>query len=335
MPNVCALPQDGRTPLRVAAFKGHQEVVKVLRATKMADVNAADKYELTPLHAAASAGHLELVKELLAKGADVNSADKGGQTPLRVAASKGHWGVVKELLESGADVEAADKGTWGLVKKLLPKKLFPSKGRLEMMKELLAEEDGRTPLHYAASKGHLEGVKGLLWVGADVHAADEVGRTSLHYAASEGHKEVVKALLKKGASVNATDEVGRTPLRVAASNGHKEVVKVLLAAGADVKAADKEPVSETSVFGVQFLAKLLKLTEANLGVYANELLDLAMEDPIEAANVILQHIKQCQPEHRLPALMLVDSMLTNDRCSPEHKAQISAAMLEQQSDRKR
>ena len=67
-------------------------------------------------------------------------------------------------------------------------------------------DHGRTALHIVASEGHVEVVKALVELGADLHALGEYNeQTALHIAASEGHVEVVKALVKLGADVYAED----------------------------------------------------------------------------------------------------------------------------------
>jgi len=74
-------------------------------------------------------------------------------------------------------------------------------------------DDGLTPLLYAAGYGRLEVVEALLAHGAAVNAKDDKGLTPLHYAAEHGRLEVVDALLAHGAAVNAKDDKGLTPLK--------------------------------------------------------------------------------------------------------------------------
>ena len=59
-------------------------------------------------------------------------------------------------------------------------------------------------------------------------AAGRYGRTPLHEASSKGHLEIVSLLLQNRAQSNARTRSGSTPLHRAASNGHKEVVLTLL-----------------------------------------------------------------------------------------------------------
>ncbi|KAK4232662.1 ankyrin repeat-containing domain protein, partial [Achaetomium macrosporum] len=70
----------------------------------------------------------------------------------------------------------------------------------------------------------------LLGTGkVDVNATDNNGRTPLSWAAGNGHEAVVKLLLGTGkVDVNAKDKVyGLTPLSWAAERGHEAVVKLL------------------------------------------------------------------------------------------------------------
>ncbi|KXZ42349.1 hypothetical protein GPECTOR_158g103 [Gonium pectorale] len=93
-------------------------------------------------------------------------------------------------------------------------------------------------------------------------------------------------------------------------------------------AREAAAVPELSDFGREFLDKLRKLTGVNDVGYAIELLDLAMKNPDEAANVILQYINESSQERQLPALMMLDYMLMDSRWSSECKQHISPKMID-------
>src|ERR1035438_1825728 len=71
----------GCTPLHLAVFSGHKEVVELLLTNK-ADVNAKSTNGLTPLHVAAVQGYKEVAELLLASKADVKAKDNYGKMPL-------------------------------------------------------------------------------------------------------------------------------------------------------------------------------------------------------------------------------------------------------------
>ena len=90
--------------------------------------------------------------------------------------------------------------------------------------------DDETPLMMAALKGNLAVCKALIARGADVN---KPGWTPLHYAASGGHVGVIGLLLEENAYVDAASPNGTTPLMMAARYGSDEAVDALLLAGAD------------------------------------------------------------------------------------------------------
>lgn len=64
---------------------------------------------------------------------------------------------------------------------------------------------------------------------------DATGRTCLHFAANKGHLEAVQYLLEELKVLpDLQDEGGETPLMLAAREGHLEVSRKLLEHGADV-----------------------------------------------------------------------------------------------------
>jgi hypothetical protein len=69
---------------------------------------------------------------------------------------------------------------------------------------------------------------------------DEDGRTPLHWAADLGKESMVRALVAAGAAVNVQDAEGMTPLHCAAVCEHRAVCRVLLAARADATLRDQD-----------------------------------------------------------------------------------------------
>ncbi|KJZ71099.1 hypothetical protein HIM_09518 [Hirsutella minnesotensis 3608] len=92
----------------------------------------------------------------------------------------------------------------------------------------------RTPLLYAAERGHEAVVQELLLKKADVNVRDISGATALHWAATRGHEEVISLLLKNAANIEATDQAEGTPLAWAIESGQDRSVRMLLEKSARV-----------------------------------------------------------------------------------------------------
>lgn len=87
-----------------------------------------------------------------------------------------------------------------------------------------------SPLMLAALNGLTDVCQQLISKGANVN---KPGWTPLHYAATHGHLAVIDLLLENYAYIDAASPNGTTPLMMAASYGTPDAVKLLLEAGAD------------------------------------------------------------------------------------------------------
>ena len=95
------------TPLHVASYYGHPEVVDFLIGVG-ADVNEHNDNGKSGLECASFLGMDAIVRSLLKAGADPNFRNLEGQTPLFFAVLEGQQMCIKYLLEAGANTENID-----------------------------------------------------------------------------------------------------------------------------------------------------------------------------------------------------------------------------------
>jgi len=142
----------------------------------------------------------EAVRALLNRGFDANALSPTGEHGLIIGIRESSLKVVAALME-----------------------------RPEIQVEVRNRND-ESPLMMAALKGLTELCRQLIGRGADVN---KPGWTPLHYAATNGHLEVMTLLLGEFAYLDATSPNGTTPLMMAAHYGTPLAVSLLLEAGAD------------------------------------------------------------------------------------------------------
>jgi len=95
------------------------------------------------------------------------------------------------------------------------------------------QESEQKTLLFLVAEGDLAGVKKLLKGGADVSQTDEEGLTPLHFAADRGNGAIAQLLVEAKADVNAKSSDGDTPLHNAVLCEYLELVRFLMANGAN------------------------------------------------------------------------------------------------------
>ncbi|CAL1404465.1 unnamed protein product [Linum trigynum] len=73
----------------------------------------------------------------------------------------------------------------------------------------LKDSEGRTPLHWAVDRGHLNIVELLVGRNADINAKDNEGQTALHYAVVCEREGIAEFLVKRDANVDVKDNDGK------------------------------------------------------------------------------------------------------------------------------
>ncbi|NWV22787.1 ANKR6 protein, partial [Origma solitaria] len=196
-----AVTKHGRTPLHLAAHKGHLHVVQVLLKAGC-DLDIQDDGDQTALHRAAVVGNTDIIATLIQEGCALDRQDKDGNTALHEACWHGFSQSAKLLVKAGANVLAKNKA-------------------------------GNTPLHLACQNSHSQSTRVLLLGGSRADLKNNAGDTCLHVAARYNHLPIIRVLLSAFCSVHEKNQAGDTALHVAAALNHKKVVKLLLEAGAD------------------------------------------------------------------------------------------------------
>ena len=110
------------------------------------------------------------------------------------------------------------------------------------------------PLCDACRRGDVSAVRRAAAAGSNPNARDDEGRSPLHWAADGGHAGVIAALLAMGAEVDAVDDEGQTALHYAATVESAASCRLLLEAGADPEVEDDDGDTPESL-GALALAK--------------------------------------------------------------------------------
>lgn len=79
----------------------------------------------------------------------------------------------------------------------------------------------------AVKTGQLAKVEAVLNSGADIHQQDEQGWTPLNWAAGSGNVSLVRLLLDRGADPSRVGRDQRTPYKIALAAKHVEIARLL------------------------------------------------------------------------------------------------------------
>ncbi|KAJ7968360.1 S-acyltransferase [Quillaja saponaria] len=175
---------------------------------------------------------VDIVQYIIEHGGNVNASDNMQQTALHWAAVRGTTAVADVLLQNGAWVEAADVNGYRAVH------VAAQYGQTAFLNHIVAkynadfdapDNEGRSPLHWAAYKGFADTVRLLLFRDACQGRQDKEGCTPLHWSAIRGNAEACTVLVHAGTKkeLMVKDKAGFTPVQVASDKGHRHVALFL------------------------------------------------------------------------------------------------------------
>ncbi len=171
------------------------------------------------------------VRDLIARGFDPNTRDEHGQTGLLMAMREPSPRVIQVLIDSPkTNIDALNANDES------PLMIAALKGQRDVVNKLLARDPeivnkpGWTPLHYAATGGHVEIMKQLLDASAFIDAQSPNKTTPLMMAAMYGSPAAVKLLLDEGADVTMKNEQGMTAADFAKRGNRPDAIRMLSAA---------------------------------------------------------------------------------------------------------
>ncbi|XP_026524504.1 ankyrin-2-like isoform X3 [Notechis scutatus] len=295
--SIQAITESGLTPIHVAAFMGHLNIVLLLLQNG-ASPDVTNIRGETALHMAARAGQVEVVRCLLRNGALVDARAREEQTPLHIASRLGKTEIVQLLLQHMAHPDAATTNGY------TPLHISAREGQVDVASVLLeagaahslATKKGFTPLHVAAKYGSLDVAKLLLQRRAPADSAGKNGLTPLHVAAHYDNQKVALLLLEKGSSPHATAKNGYTPLHIAAKKNQMQIATTLLNYGAETNILTKQgvtPLHLASQEGHADMVNLLLEKGANIHVATKSGLTslhlAAQEDKVNVADMLIKH----------------------------------------------
>ncbi|HET8747072.1 MAG TPA: ankyrin repeat domain-containing protein [Ramlibacter sp.] len=170
------------------------------------------------------------ITALLKRGFDPNALDPSRTHGLFIAVKEGSVNAAEALIAwPKTQVE------WRSPKDESPLMIAALKGQTEIVRKLIARDahvnkPGWTPLHYAATGGHLEIMQILLDEYAFIDAESPNKSTPLMMAAKYGTPAAVKLLLEAGADPKMRNELGMSAIEFAQQGNRRDSAEMIAAA---------------------------------------------------------------------------------------------------------
>jgi ankyrin repeat protein len=281
------------TPLHISLLDGNiEKALKLIEHREFVD--STDARKSTALHIACFNNITDAIEPLLNKVKEILPLDFKGNDPLLLASAKGNDKVVEIFLKFLKDKSIITDN--GLIHKAIESAFefehikviecfvkygykflvksedaieYAQKGKTKLLEIAIkhgkinvnqVDNNGWTLLHHASRHGHLETVKLLLELGADIiiktkdtnSTAQDLAKAykskdvenfldaeskkipTFHKSILSGNFDEVYQLIKKGSNLNLNDEHGLPPLILACLTRRSEIATLFIIAGAEL-----------------------------------------------------------------------------------------------------
>jgi ankyrin repeat protein len=202
-----------RSTFLIAAQTGSVDICSLLLTNSNIHWNTTDRQRMNAFHLAARYNHYELIEFLCQY---IQNSDR--LLPMK---SREHS---IELNRTDSQVTSAQQGS------LIVRSYLNAQN-----------DDGKTPLHLAAERGHTFSIQTLLKCGVDVLLTNHLGQLALHVTIQNGHTQcaelLIKACRRHMADFNVALSRRQSPLITACQKGYVDIVRMLLAQDIGVKSS--------------------------------------------------------------------------------------------------
>lgn len=171
--------------------------------------------------------HTQCMCLLLEAGGFLRTRDREGRGLLLLAASRGLAKEIEELVAKGCDVQEQDLKRRSALHWAMESEAEDSADTTKTLLRLganwkLKDQQGNTPLHIAALKGHEDALKALIEAGCRTDVFNNNGDTPLHLAVRSSQDHCLSPLMQLGASPTVLNKLHKTPMSYA--NPHQMVL---------------------------------------------------------------------------------------------------------------
>ena len=192
-------------------------------------LNSMDASKRTPLSWAVARRDYLTTGVLLDHGADPNLVDSERRPPLYYAIKNGDIPSVELMLSHGAKTDLRD-AFGGTALHIACK----NQDKVQLLDTIMAktqeinmiDDDGDTPLMYAARRNNWKSVAYLISRGAALDLVNVAGDSAMGHAVFTHSHDVVRELLRAGASTDLKNNQGHTITDIALQSGDPQIMEL-------------------------------------------------------------------------------------------------------------